>query len=99
MLFAFTPGAASAAGAADAASIEKSITVRISDIDLSTPAGAATFYRRVRDAAHRVCNAGWSTDRACEKNAVAAAVSRVDRPLVTALHLRSAGSAVTRAGV
>jgi UrcA family protein len=95
LLFTAVPGAA---GAADAATIQKSVTVRVADIDLSTPAGAATFYRRVRDAAYRVCDAGWSVDRECVKNAVAAAVSRVDQPLVTALHQRSAGSAVIRAG-
>lgn len=101
LLFTAVPGAASAAGAAgaaDAATIQTSVTVRVSDIDLSTPAGARTFYRRVRDAAYRVCDAGWSVDRECVNNAVAAAVSRVDRPLVTALHRRSAGSAVNRAG-
>jgi UrcA family protein len=99
LLLVSTPGAASTAGAENSATIQKSVTVRVADIDLSTPAGAATFYRRVRDAAYRVCDAGWSVDRECVKNAVAAAVSTVDRPLVTALHRRSGGSVASRAGV
>jgi UrcA family protein len=70
----------------------KSIKVSYADLDLSTQAGAATLYSRIRGAARQVCgDEGTSyTDHAiwkgCFKRAVGDAVATVNNPRLTALH-------------
>ena len=69
------------------------ITVSYGDLDLSSPAGAQVLYQRIKGAARTVCapleskqlkvQALW---RACFEEAVANAVSKVDRPMLTAVH-------------
>jgi UrcA family protein len=70
----------------------KSIKVSFADLDLSTQAGAATLYHRIRGAARTVCGDEGSsyTDkaiwRACFNRAVGDAVAKVNNPQLTALH-------------
>jgi UrcA family protein len=90
--------AAYVAFAATAESAETvTATVSIADLDLSSPAGAATLYKRIKSAARKVCGPQTlrplnavpkqqRTWRDCFEEAVADAVSRANKPLLTALH-------------
>jgi UrcA family protein len=92
-----------ALGSADAATAKAysgeethSQKVRVSDLDLSTEAGAAQLISRIHRAAERVCgmNSGGHdfalmssrSYRTCVREAAADAVAKVNSPVVTALH-------------
>ena len=69
-----------------------SVTVRYADLDLSSPAGASALYGRIQAAARQVCGyagrdvvaqASW---RSCYRSAVGDAVSKVNSPLLIAVH-------------
>jgi UrcA family protein len=69
-----------------------SIKVRFGDLDLSTTTGAQTLYRRIAAAASEVCGyegrgltevAVWNS---CYRGAIADAVTKVNSPLLTAVH-------------
>ena len=70
----------------------KSIKVGYGDLDLSTQAGAATLYNRIRGAARQVC--GYEGDsfadkaiwKSCFSGAIDNAVATVNNPRLTALH-------------
>lgn len=85
-----------ASAAAPAASpgdtITESKVVRYNDLDLSKPADAARLYARIRNAAARVCPSisGDVPQRDCFDAAVAAAVTRVNKPLLSARHQQHA---------
>src|SRR5579862_5286090 len=70
----------------------RSVKVGYADLDLSTQAGAATLYSRIRGAARQVCGYEGSTftDKAiwkgCFDGAVDHAVAIVNSPRLTALH-------------
>ena len=72
---------------ADDALIQKSVTVPVSDLDLSRPADARTLNARIRRAAEQVCGDGLSAaaptysppDRDCVLNAVTQAVKSLKR--------------------
>ncbi|HEX4387840.1 MAG TPA: UrcA family protein [Steroidobacteraceae bacterium] len=70
----------------------RSVKVGYGDLDLSTQAGAATLYQRIRGAAHQVCGsdgrslADYAISRSCFNNAVSTAVATVNNPRLTALH-------------
>ena len=75
--------------------------VRFSDLNLGTSAGVQVLYGRLRAAAHVVCaplepvgtripSAAWS---GCIDQAIASAVQRVDRPLLTGYYQRMATEA------
>jgi UrcA family protein len=70
------------------------VTARGLDLDRSTD--AARFYGRIRSAARNACVIGGSRShylaamsRQCAKHAINRAVTTLDRPLVTAAHLRA----------
>jgi UrcA family protein len=76
----------------DTPSHGRSVTVSYSDLDLSSPAGAKTLYRRIQGAAEQVCGhpgadvieqAIW---RSCYRSAIGNAVRKVNDPLLTAVH-------------
>lgn len=78
---------ARAAGPADDA---YSLTVQYADLDLNREAGVARLYSRIQGAARRVCHqqdmdqlVAVQSYPLCVKRAVAAAVARIDRPLLT----------------
>jgi UrcA family protein len=82
-------GIAKADGGAPAA---RSVVVRYRDLDLGTQSGAATLYRRIQLAAHKVCPdtdsrklndkaAVWS----CRRQAVERAVESINSPQVATL--------------
>lgn len=71
-----------------------STSVQYRDLDLSTPAGAATMLHRIKAAAHRVCDpepallsltekADWNS---CMTFSVNNAVRSLDAPMVTAAY-------------
>ena len=73
--------------------------VRYSDLDLSTATGVRTLYKRIQNAAWRVCRD--ITDQAtgiynarCRVAAIDAAVAQLNKPALTALH--TGRSRVTR---
>ncbi len=88
------------------AMIRNSVTVQVSDLNLKRPADAARLYQRIRRAAERACGDGLVSssplaqpaDRDCVRNAIAAAMSNLSEPLVTAVHLRGGSWATGRAG-
>lgn len=71
-----------------------SIKVSYAELDLSKPAGAQELYRRIKRAAKAVCGSSFSTadlrrslnQKKCYESAIDDAVSRVDRPVLSALH-------------
>ena len=90
---------ASAAPSDDAGDAPK-ITVRYSDLDLSTEAGAKSLYNRISMAARQVCPSDDSRElsrfaiaRACQHAAVERAVRAVNSP-----HLAAAYAAATHRG-
>lgn len=91
---AVAPAIASAAapGESTGATITESRVVRYCDLDLSKPADAARLYARIRHAAARVCPSSWgdSPQRDCYDAAVAAAVARINKPLLSARHQQHA---------
>jgi len=73
--------------------VTKSEVVRFSDLNLSSDAGIRTLYKRIRQAARKVCaqandsvHLEQKNFRACQETAVAQAVSKVNRPSLTAMH-------------
>jgi UrcA family protein len=70
----------------------RSMKVSYSDLDLSTQAGAATLYNRIRGAARQVCGyegvtyTDHSSWKRCFNGAVGNAVTKVNSPRLTALH-------------
>ena len=77
-------------GAAEQAPPSK--TVRYSDLDIATPAGAKTLYSRIRAAARDVCELSSNgdpllrlADHACIDTAIDNAVRKVDAPALTSL--------------
>lgn len=72
--------------------VAHSVTVSFRDLDLSKLDGATTLYRRIQSAAKQVCGKQtadliersiWSS---CYRNAIADAVTKVNNPLLTAVH-------------
>jgi UrcA family protein len=92
--------AGSLACAVPAAAADTSQTVKYSAVELNTTAGTAALYRRLKNAAWRVCR---DTDYriapnqfvACMQQAVDGAVRDIDRPNLNALHEGRAGTGLT----
>jgi UrcA family protein len=90
--------ASAAAGAnPDDADEVQSENVNYEDLNLSTVAGVTLLYGRIERAARLVC--GPNTDlsrlgqwKTCYRLAVAAAVARVNNPLLTAIHDSKSGA-------
>ena len=75
------------------ASVTRTYVVRFHDLDLSRMDGAAALYSRIRGAARIVCEPLDSRDigfsagyRICMEGAIADAVRRVNRPLLSQYH-------------
>ena len=69
----------------------KSENVNYEDLNLSTLAGVTLLYGRIERAARLVCGPNTDTSRlgqwkTCYRLAVAAAVAKVNNPLLTAVH-------------
>jgi UrcA family protein len=86
------------AQAADLAAERPSVAVRYDDLNLASDAGARRLYVRLRHAAARVCPGGHDRDleralraRACQAQAVDAAVLQVSSPRLAALHAHDGG--------
>jgi len=83
-----------AVGSARAASANAAgLTVRYSDLNLSTEQGALILYGRIVAAAYRVCAADNMLDlnamaaaRACREEAIAKAVRDVNSPMLAAVY-------------
>jgi len=82
LMIALAPAGASAG---ETAMIQKSVTVRVSDLDLNRPADAAKLQQRIRRAAAIACSDGLipgspgasDPDRDCVASAVANAIASV----------------------
>jgi UrcA family protein len=66
--------------------------VKFADLDISTPQGAAALYNRIRVASEGVCSPLDRGDlaaslrwKACVKQAIAGAVTKVNRPVLSAV--------------
>ena len=75
-------------GASPALADEATRSVRVSyaDLNLTTQAGAATLYGRIRSAARQVCGYEGPSFTSCFKKAVGDAVAQVNSPQLTALY-------------
>jgi UrcA family protein len=88
LMIALAPGGASAG---ERAMIQKSVTVRVSDLDLNKPADAARLQQRIRRAAATACSDGLvacapgasEPDRDCMAYAIANALASL-RPTIVA---------------
>jgi UrcA family protein len=86
-----------AASAADSFSEPAMKAVSYAGLNLDSQAGSQTLYRRLRKAANRVCESTRGRGirmiewRECIDQALARAVSQVDRPAVTAYHVAQNG--------
>jgi len=84
-----------------AADSPRSITVSFRDLDISSTAGAHTLYTRIKVAARDLCGTeGHSLTeiahyQRCVQATVDDAVSRVNSPLLTALHTGTAAATAT----
>jgi UrcA family protein len=74
--------------------------VHYADLNLSTTDGAAVLYQRLQSAAENVCSEHGTKDvgsvfrvKACVRAAISAAVTQIDRPLLTAYHRAKVGGA------
>ena len=80
-----------------------SVTVKFADLDLNRQAGIAKLYVRIKSAARHVCYQQENdqlvsqTYPVCVKRAVAAAVARVDRPMLSAYVAQVGGNPATTA--
>jgi UrcA family protein len=102
MFVAFAGAAASGKVVAQSYGQGLSKKVTYGDLNLETEAGAKVLYARLRHAAQDVCSLYQSDElarkrvwRTCVENSLSAAVGRINKPQVTALHDRSAGRAST----
>jgi UrcA family protein len=73
-----------------------SITVHFGDLNINNPQGAEALYRRIQNAARKVCwydndSALPGYQRTCFKNAVADAVAKVNSAPLNAVHMRKVG--------
>jgi UrcA family protein len=82
---------------ADELSSGPQAVVRFADLDLSTPEGAEALYGRIRPAADGVCwrmysslTYRWSKS-ACLKSVIGDAVTKVNRPLLSAVYAAKYG--------
>jgi UrcA family protein len=89
---ALAPGFAGVSGAAEIPTPPHSI-VKYGDLDLSSPQGAAALYSRIQKAAGSVCWRMYDSDfayrankDACLQGAIADAVSKVNRPELSAVY-------------
>ena len=73
----------------------RTMTVHYADLNISTPAGATTLYRRILDAGRDVCGEeGYGLDERrnwqdCFRAAVNDAVEKVHSPVLNAVHHNS----------
>jgi UrcA family protein len=87
LMIALAPAGASAD---ETATIQKSVTVRVSDLDLNKPADAARLQQRIRRAAAIVCSDGLiagspgasEPDRDCMASAIANALAKIKPTIV-----------------
>jgi UrcA family protein len=70
-----------------------SVTVRYSDLDLSTAAGATVLYHRISAAARQVCPDSYTRDlgmlaasQRCQADAIAQAVRELNNPQLAVVH-------------
>ena len=93
--------------AAAAGTVEESVAVRYSDLNLDDAAGVAKLYARLQAAAEKVCDTGYRPQalflvhgwRACVTAALEQGVAAVDRPALTAYHAAKARPARSVAAV
>jgi UrcA family protein len=88
------------AQASEVANDRPALTVRYSDLNLDTQAGAAALYQRIRHAAEQVCGKddsrgldGRVAVQMCVDNAVASSVSAVGNAQLTRQYTARAGKA------
>jgi UrcA family protein len=82
------------ARADESAGAAPGITVNYSDVSFVTSEGAAKVYRALKNAARRVCGVTSGAElleirvarQQCYEDTLAAAVAKIDRPTLTALH-------------
>ncbi len=91
LLGAAAVGFATVSAAGDSTS-PRSVTVKYADLNLSTPEGAASLYRRIVWAAREVCAgpddtlASRGVSQACAQKAIADAVAKVGHPELIAVY-------------
>jgi len=80
------------AGGTDSGDATPSVRVSYAGLDLASDAGAQILYRRIANAAERVCENGGSREltatwarRRCERQAIARAIEQVGNPKVAAI--------------
>ncbi|HEY6483551.1 MAG TPA: UrcA family protein [Steroidobacteraceae bacterium] len=70
-------------------------TVKFQDLNVDTPAGVETLYRRIHSAAGRVCSSNDPLEQlgaaACAKKAEAKAIEKVNQPSLTAFYRMKTG--------
>jgi len=81
-------------------SVTKSEVVRFADLDLSKPEGALTLYKRIQQAARKICGSESYDTRIltplgnysnCYHKAMDGAVKHVNHPMLTAIHREETG--------
>jgi UrcA family protein len=90
ILGAFAAGFAGLSTAADTI-VQKSVTVKYGDLNLSNPKGASALYSRIVSAAHEVCDMPedfryMSRALACRDKAIKEAVTKIGNPGLIAVY-------------
>lgn len=94
-LVALSLSASQFAAASD--TVTQSVTVSYADLNLSNTAGAKTLYSRISKAARKVCSISGESPyafldydkRRCIRSAIDQAVTKVDSPVLLAMHQAS----------
>jgi UrcA family protein len=80
----------STVSAADAISKPINVSVKFTDLNISSPPGALVLYNRIRAAAENACSYYWfkrdADQTSCVHDAIANAVTKVDRPALFAVY-------------
>lgn len=61
-------------------------TVRFADLNLAVPQDVAELYRRIEYTARKVCRDHVRDREECTRRAVSNAITKIDRPALTAFH-------------
>ena len=91
------------AQAGDVLNDRPALTVRYSDLNLDTPAGAAVLYQRIRHAAEQVCGKADSrrldemvVSQACMDKAIASSVRAVGNAQLTSQYVARVGAKASK---
>ena len=99
--FVFLTGTLTTVASANELSSEPTAVVKFSELNLSSPAGVSTLYKRIHSAAMNVCSAGSTEDlsrrsqqMACADSAETKAIAKVNSASLNAYYQEKTGRSI-----